>query len=59
MLSPAVCVEFITWLRADRNQLTVVPSHYLTVLFVIIQTCFVPSLATNSGVSRTRPEALL
>lgn len=55
-LPTAVCAEYIAWLCANRNQSTVLLSPYLTVLFVIIQTCLLPSLATTSGVSRTRPK---
>lgn len=43
------------WLCANRNQLTLVRSQYLTVLVVSIQIGFGPSLATASGSFWTHP----
>lgn len=54
--SAAARIKFITWLcMSETSQ----PLYHHTISFVIFQTCFVPSLATNSGVSRSRPKVFL
>lgn len=47
------------WLCANRNQLTLVRSHYLTALVVSIQIGFGPTLATASGLLWTHPSMLV
>lgn len=56
VLSAAAWKKCTTWLCMSETSW---PLYRHTISFVIFQTCFVPSLATNSGVSRSRPKVSL